>query len=175
MKRAILLVCLLALFVFAAALPASAAPGGEVSIAYVDSDWAIEGGLYLTDKLSAWGSYWPSSDGDSQFRASVGYDVARTDQGALRASAGVLAVTSSGKTAYAPKVGVSGRASMSENLFVSGSFDYAFQTADLSAQSIYDFGVGYVFTEGFYVAAKASGNLNESGGIKIGVSLGLTF
>lgn|GEM_PF-1179207 len=175
MKRTVLLVFLSTLFLFTAVFSASAASGGEVAVSWVDSNWAIEGGLYLTDKVSAWGSYWPFGGGESQFKASVGYDISKTDQGTLRASAGVLAVTSSGSTDYAPTIGLSGKATLSDQLFVSGSFDYAFQTGNLSARSVYDIGVGYVFTEGFYVGAKAAGNLSDSGGMKFGISVGLTF
>ena len=34
----------------------------------------------LTDKVSAWGSYWPFGGGESQFKASVGYDISKTDR-----------------------------------------------------------------------------------------------
>ena len=45
MKRTVLLVFLSTLFLFTAVFSASAASGGEVAVSWVDSNWAIEGGL----------------------------------------------------------------------------------------------------------------------------------
>jgi len=173
MKRIVLLVAILVLAL--AVVPASAAPSGEISVFYSESEWVVGGELYVTDKLSVAGSFASMDSADSELRAAVGYDLSRTDLAVLRATAGVLAITDSSETVYTPKVGVSGRAMLADNVFVSGSLDYAFQNDDVAAQTIYDIGIGYTFSGKFYVGARARGNLSGSTSSRIGLAFGMAF